>query len=353
MEQQEFVVRAIDVGRGNTKYVRSVKDGKIVCDMFPSIAIPTDMADDPARSSDRNTVCIPIKNLAYEVGPDIHLAADVFTSNVLQHDRYTETPEYLALTRAAMTYMNVPRIDLLIVGLPVASTKLAAIATEVEKRLTGNHEIGGDRRVLVKRVKALAQPAGALMYYGASHNKFDEIKDDRSLIIDPGQRTFDWLVTQGMRQIIKRSSSVDRGMFDVLKAVADRISIVTGSSYREYELIDRALRTGKKLTLFQKEHSLDKYLDLARTIPTQAVGEMRYFVGDGSDIRHIVLGGGGAHFFKPAIQQGFPKHVIHECKNPLFAIVHGFQIAGMELAKKLAPEQRHQCAQFPSEAQYG
>ena len=42
------------------------------------------------------------------------------------------------------------------------------------------------------------QPQGALMYYGHVHNRVVEVRKERSLIIDPGARTFDWPVTQGM-----------------------------------------------------------------------------------------------------------------------------------------------------------
>ena len=38
------------------------------------------------------------------------------------HDRYTETPEYMALLRGALALMKQPSIDLLlVVGLPVAA----------------------------------------------------------------------------------------------------------------------------------------------------------------------------------------------------------------------------------------
>ena len=32
------IVRSIDVGYGNTKFVRSTQEGNIVCEIFPSIA---------------------------------------------------------------------------------------------------------------------------------------------------------------------------------------------------------------------------------------------------------------------------------------------------------------------------
>jgi plasmid segregation protein ParM len=46
----------------------------------------------------RKTVAIPINGLFYEVGPEVELAADTFRATQM-HDRYTETPEYMALLR--------------------------------------------------------------------------------------------------------------------------------------------------------------------------------------------------------------------------------------------------------------
>lgn len=330
----EPIVRAVDVGRGNTKFISGIKNGELRCEMFPSQAHPSEVAvEAEAWGTRRKTVGIPAGGLVYEVGPDVHLAADVFNANVLQHDRYCDTPEYLALLLGALHYMQVDHIDLLVVGLPVATYKLKSLVTALERRLTGDHELGKGKRVKVIRVKAIAQPAGALMHYGLMQGKVAQLRKERSLIIDPGRRTFDWLVTQGMQQIEKRSHSVPRGMHDVLHAIVEGISRSTGSHYRDYDTVDTALRTGKQPVVFQAEYDLARHLPLARKIPEQAVAEMLHYVGDASDIRNIILVGGGAFFYRAALRSAFPNHTIHELKDPIFANVKGFQQAGMELAR--------------------
>jgi plasmid segregation protein ParM len=82
------------------------------------------------------------------------LAADTFRAKQL-HDEYTETPEYMALLRGALSMMKVSHIDLLVVGLPVAlfAVKKAAL----EKAMTGRHDIGGGKVVTVG--KAMAVPS--------------------------------------------------------------------------------------------------------------------------------------------------------------------------------------------------
>lgn len=333
----EPIVRAVDVGRGNTKFISGIKNGELRCEMFPSQAHPSEVAvEAEAWGTRRKTVGIPAGGLMYEVGPDVHLAADVFNANVLQHDRYCDTPEYLALLLGALHYMQVDHIDLLVVGLPVATYKLKSLVSALERRLTGDHELGKGKRVKVMRAKALAQPAGALMHYGLTQGKVAQLRKERSLIIDPGRRTFDWLVTQGMQQIEKRSHSVPRGMHDVLHAIVEGISRSTGSHYRDYDTVDTALRTGKQPVVFQAEYDLARHLPLARKIPEQAVAEMLHYVGDASDIRNIILVGGGAFFYRAALKSAFPNHSIHELKDPIFANVKGFQQAGMELARSCA-----------------
>jgi hypothetical protein len=75
----EPVVRALDVGFGHTlKFVSGMDGSEVRCAHFPSVAYPTesDQTTDPMGGR-RKTVGIPIDGLIYEVGSDVHLAADV------------------------------------------------------------------------------------------------------------------------------------------------------------------------------------------------------------------------------------------------------------------------------------
>ena len=332
----EPVVRAVDVGRANTKYVLGLEGDEIRCAHFPSEAYPAERIEDQdALGARRRTVGIPIDDLVYEVGPDVRFAADVFTAKVLQHDAYADAPEYMALMRGALHYMKVEHVDLLMLGLPVATSKVKGVAASIEKRMAGEHLIGKGRVVKVAKVKAIAQPAGALLYYGQVHNRVAELRNERSLVIDVGRSTFDWLITEGMQQVNKRSHSVSRGMFDVLQAIAHGVSTSLGIQFRDFELIDEALRTGKNPVIFQEAYDIARHLPLARKVADQAVGEMLHYVGNAADIRNIILVGGAAFFFKKAIKKAFPKHRLHEIKDPIYANVKGFQLAGMQYARSL------------------
>ena len=193
------IVRAVDVGFGNTKFVTRVTDAGIECDHFPSLAYPSVReASADALGGRRRTVAIPIEGLFYEVGAEIHLAADAFRPNHF-HDQFTESPTYLALLRAALYYMKVDAIDLLVVGLPVAA--FLARKAALERLACGEHDLGAGRKVVVKKALAVAQPQGALVHYAASTGRLRELQEEQSLVIDVGARTFDWLATRGLRLV--------------------------------------------------------------------------------------------------------------------------------------------------------
>ena len=326
----ELIVRAVDVGSGNTKFVTGVVGNEIRCASFPSVAYPSS-GETPhwPASERRKTVCIPVGPLFYEVGPDVGLAADTFRAKQL-HDEYTESPEYMALLRGALSMMKVSHIDLLIVGLPVALFSLKKSA--LEKTMAGEHQIGGGKTVTVAKAMAVAQPQGALVHYAAEHKKLATIGTEQSLVIDPGSRTFDWLVTRGMRLVQKQSHSINRGMSDVLRLLAAEISKDVGSPYRDYDAIDLALRSGKSPVIFQKPYDMGRHLPLAESVAQQAVSTMRQWIETPESLQNIILVGGGAFLFKKAVKAAFPKHRIHEVKEPMFANVRGFQLAGQNYA---------------------
>lgn len=324
----EPIVRAIDVGFGNTKFVVRSSGGRISCRHFPSLAF---FGLDDAIDGARRTVRIPVDGLYYEVGPDVELAADRFRFRHL-HDGYTHTPEYRALAAGALHYMKVDRVDLLVVGLPVAQYLVRRAA--LEKAMTGAFDVGRRRHVVVHRALAVAQPQGALFEYAMSQP--ESLALGRSLVIDVGARTFDWLVTQGSRVVARMSSSVTRGVADVLAAIAERIGAELREEFRDVDAIDAALRHGKRLRIYQREYDLEPFDPLVQKIAEQAVLAMVQRMEATHGIENIVLVGGGAALFKKAIKKQFPKHALREVSDPMHANVRGFQLLGEQFVREHA-----------------
>lgn len=323
------IAAAIDVGWGNTKYTKPKDSGGVRCALFPSVT--QWHTTDPGKSmlgDRRDTVAIQVDGMYYEVGPGIADARGKYrTTNM--HDSYIDTPEYAALVRGALTYIEHPRIDVLVMGLPVKH--LVAKRGILERRWTGEHELANGRRVIVERVKVFAQPQGALAHYSTTTNQASVRQNDLNLVIDPGQRTFDWLVSRGMVLVQGQSSSTDRGMHDILTAIADAISAELGDEYRDLEAIDAALRSRKALTLYQKPFPLERFRPIIDTITREAVSRMREHLRDIAAIQNILLVGGGAAVFKAAVREAFPKHRITDIREPVFANVRGFHRIAEEL----------------------
>lgn len=330
----EAIVRAIDVGFGNTKFVVGLGDGRTAemrCACFPSRAYPS--ARDPSKaigSEARKTFAIPIDGLFYEVGPDVMLAADAFRATEI-HGDYIETPQYRALVRGALRMMRVDAVDLLVVGLPVAA--FAAKKAALERLMTGRHDVGGGKTVTVHKALAMAQPHGALIDYATQHGAVEAMEHEQSLVIDPGSRTFDWLVAHGMRLSHTQSYSVERGVSNILQLIADDITHEIGQPYTNLDRIDWALRRGKCLTVYQQQYNPARMRPMVEIIAQDAVAAMMRRIGGSFNVQHVILAGGGAFLFKKAVRQAFSTHQIREIKEPMFANVRGYQVAGMNFAQ--------------------
>jgi plasmid segregation protein ParM len=330
-------IRAVDVGYGNTKYVNTTAETHehIHCGLFPSIVSVCsghDLSDGVIAK--RNTVRVIVGDNKYEVGPDAELALRTHSSRVL-HNNFAETPEYLALLRGALTYMQLSQIDLLVVGLPVSW--LTAKSSALKSSLQGVHPIDHEEFVHVEKVLVLAQPVGGLIYHTLSTGTYARLRESRSLVIDPGFFTVDWLVVDGIQPIVNRCGSHPGGTSAVLRKLAESLSQEQLIDLNDLQLLDRALRTGV-LNLFGRQVHLTKHLNAARHVTDEVVNAMTNSVGDGHDIDLIVLVGGGAEFYRPAISRRFPRHHVHVVPDAVFANVRGFQIAGEEVMRRMVAE---------------
>jgi hypothetical protein len=157
----------------------------------------------------------------------------------------------------------------------------------------------------VHKALAMAQPNGALIDYATQHDKVEAMEQELSLVIDPGSRTFDWLVARGMKLSHKQSHSVDRGVSNILQLIADDISQEIGKPYTNLEAIDLALRTGKGLTVFQRSYNPARMRPMVEIIAKDAVAAMMRRIGEAYNVQHVILVGGGAFLFKKAVKQAF------------------------------------------------
>lgn len=325
------VVQALDLGWGFTKFSVVGPDGQVSFRAIPSIA-PRHTGLDLSGSllGRRDTVVVKVEGTSYEVGPD---SADLDPNDATRNlnDQYVYTDQYKAVFLGALHYMDAPVIDLLVLGLPLSHLHLTE---QVKKMAIGKHEVVG-KRVEVKDAVVLPQPLGGLLYSMSLKDVegFEFLKEETNLVVDPGFLTFDFLVSNGDRPVETRSGAHAGGVSKVLRSMADSISQKYGIKYDNLSAIDRGVRRNK-LKINGESVTLDEHIRDARPIVEGSVSYMKNIVGSGADIDNIILLGGGAFIFKRALAAAYPQHTILTVPDTQTAIVNGFYLAGLELARR-------------------
>jgi len=326
------LVRAVDLGFGNVKYINGYSpSAELQCGYFPSLApLASPHALSVSVLEKKDTVLVESNGRLYEVGPGIGTARRGQETRVLNSE-YIRTPEYLALLRGALHYMRVPELDLLVVGLPIGLAQKRG--RELEQLATGSHPTSHGERVTVHSAYCLPQPVGGFFYYALTNGQYQVLKNQVNLVIDVGFFTLDWLVCDGLTPIIERSSHVDGGVSAVLRNVADAVGRDHDTNYTNIAALDAALNTG-----FFKVHGktvpIARYLRNASSVVEQALLSLTNSVGDATDIDNVFVVGGGATLYMHAIQTLFKRYPVLAVKDPMYANVRGFQLAGEQIIRQ-------------------
>lgn len=336
------VVRAIDVGYGNTKYSSLIGSNDIQCGVFPSLAPQASGGPDLASGlmQKRNTVVVDVAGVKYEVGKDSRLAQDASHGRILDPD-YSMTDAHMALIKGALYYMGQPRIDLLVLGLPVNTfekynQKLAA-------RVIGKHKIPArgkdgemqESEVEITNCRVIPQPVGAFFDHSLRSGTYERMRSQTNLLIDIGYYTLDWIVADGVKMINARSGAHNGGMSAILRTMADAIGSEIGEQISDLSLLEDAIRTGSNPYFYGKEFDITEHKKLGKAKAEQFVSVLLNKVGTSMDISNIILAGGGADFFHDVLSDKFPKHEIITTRDPVFANVRGFQRAGQQFASQI------------------
>lgn len=318
---------AIDVGYGNTKSAWAL-GSEIKLNMFPSLA---PLAANTALNDfgggvfkSRNVITVEVDGARYEVGPDVEISgAHVNTGRSLAED-YASTANYAALLGGALHYAGAHEVDQLVLGLPVHNTQ--KYASLLKERFTGAHNFGWGE-IEIGNVLPLPQPLGTLIsYIQQSGKSYDP--ENAYLVIDVGYFTTDWVVARGYTVHDTRSGGVPGGAARVHQQVASLITADRGEPIDGIERIDKAIRDAKPLVYFGQDLDVGPYLTEAMALTQQPVKEIQTRVGRTDDLRAIILTGGGAQLYAPAIRAAFPRNVIHMMETPCFANVRGFYTIG-------------------------
>jgi plasmid segregation protein ParM len=339
MANMVSVVRSIDVGYGMTKYVtHSESSGRsFSCSSFPSIVALGKGRQLGAGYFDvRDTVVVKWHGQSYEVGPDVALAFRGHNTRVLDAN-YIRSDDYQILVRGALRNIGLPRLDLLVLGAPLLNFE--SIAPVLERSFTGALKISESEGVEVQKVAVLPQPVGGLAWCGNLPESSSRDPSDRSLLIDIGYFTVDWLVAEGTRALPERSGSYPGGVSSLIRELASEISRTTGediTTMAMWEKIDRCLYAGQKLRIYGKEYDLGQHAQTVKSMVSQTVAAIAQRIGDAKDLSQMLLVGGGAPRFADALRALYPNMVVNTVPDAPFANVKGFQLIGEAMANATA-----------------
>lgn len=315
------IVRSVDVGYGNTKFVI---DDRRTCRIIPSLAPRADAHR--ARTTlmkDRRTSVVVVEGKAYEVGED----AGLFLSSAsVLHRNYIETPEYRALLYGALDAMQIPRLDLLVTGLPVHLHETRW--RRLKSLLVGVHQIRPGVTVEICDAAVVIQPLGGFVAHSHERGDWRAHSDETYLIVDLGYFTVDWMVTRGLKELPGLSDSVECGVSQYVKCIEEQLSSQLGDAHTNLKRLDEGLRQGR-VRIKGRPVSLEPFHREAQVVVDRAVGALRNRIGSAhQEIDQIVVVGGGAPYFIAGLRAAFPEHPIATVSDPVCANVRGFQLIG-------------------------
>ena len=336
---------AIDVGYGNTKLVfgheRAVWSDLCFRSTTPKVNGPqADVSRGMAGSLDR--AAVGVDNATYLVGPEAYISGG---GAILSTDFVTR-PEYLALLKSAIFYSMketasvFKHIDMLVLGLPVSNWQPRQATLTVLGK--GPHcinvpaalhsEFGATVDVTVGKVLVLPQPMGALHY--ANHCMPSEKKLNVTgvhMVVDPGYNTFDWFVSVGLRPDLQRCGSLQGGVSQLLKQVANAAGGRLGVGSLNLVEVENGLATGV-MQVHGKRLDMTEFRPMMESAAEQVVDRFVNSIDMSLGISTVQLAGGGASFYLKALKKAFAGYEISVPGESVMANARGFYLVGEAMA---------------------
>jgi plasmid segregation protein ParM len=173
--------------------------------------------------------------------------------------------------------------------------------------MCGTHQVTPKRAVSVEKVKVIPQPIGGLLDYIAQEDA--DIEDARVLVVDPGFFSVDWVVI-AHKDLHRQSSGTSLNASSVILEEASRLIAKDHGAAVNTETLENALRAGKPTVLVLGQRvEITPYIEqAAKTVGPVVVESIQKSLRTESKMPDlVVLVGGGAQFFREALQAAFPR----------------------------------------------
>lgn len=350
MSKVEGVVVGLDVGYGNIKLAAGGVGEAPWEQVMPAGAAPVALMpkriDRTPDLKGGELVLLPVAEDEVEewvAGVDqMHVQ-----NNTRQtHERYTSTREYHALFLGALAKLGREKVKLLVTGLPV-SQYFGERGEELRKGLAqlmrGKHVINGASTVEVEKVVVMPQAVGSFFAVASrpEHRILTADETMATLIVDIGFYSCDWAVMSGKSVREKSSASSQFAMSFVMEEAAKVLGERHGRTVDRDKIELAWRRNQSSLVIGGEEVDYRSVMrevgsEIAERVAGQILTSTR---NERSGIDVVVLTGGGAPLFLPAIAKSFPKAKVIEQDDPVLGNARGYQVYGQLLlgaAKKVA-----------------
>lgn len=341
---------AIDIGYGNTKVVWSHsldKQGRSRWgeSCFRSITPPMVVNEEETGiASHPDRILIELNGHSYYAGPAATLGVEARALD----PNYIETDQHEVLLRVAihLAMREAGRftrdLDMLVLGLPVSGyasrgRRLRELALQprvipVPKQFRDQVQGAESIEVRAKNCLILPQPFGGLFAAAQNLPSDDPIYQSGKLtmIIDPGYRTLDWFVSNGMTPDLKLSGSYDGGVSNILREVSQRIGYDEGTGSLEFDQVEAGLINGQ-INLGFKVIDMKPYAKLAHDAARR---EISAFLGridaNRTSLSRVLLTGGGAKFYEAALSEKLPGYQIESLPNSVMSNARGYWLCACD-----------------------
>jgi plasmid segregation protein ParM len=243
------------------------------------------------------------------------------------HADYPASQSYQALLLGALSLLRWPRIDRLVTGLPVAQALDPARREALRARLRGRHHTPFGV-VEVADVRVLAQPIGTFVdvLMHADGTVVDRISEGTVLVLDVGFFSVDWaLLVSGDLRRTSTGTSLE-AMSVLIEQAAGRIGREHGGQ-SPVAAIERALAEQRSTILVRGSRvAVAPALEqaAAERVPVALEALRQDLRREHTEVDLILLTGGGARWFEPALGRLFPGVPRHRPTDPVTANASGY-----------------------------
>jgi plasmid segregation protein ParM len=319
-------VVGLDVGSGYTKQCYRDETGKLVMKAFRSVAVPTNESSlaKASRSAGVGASIMTVEIDGSKFDVDVSENATIIQKRVEWNESsdFPERAEYRALIHAALASTGFSHVDVLVVGLPLHTFQ------RYRKEIIGF--IGGTvfssgGQITVGEVRVVPQGVGAMLTLRAEGE--GKLAYLRSALVDVGQFTSDWIVSQNLAIDFERSGGRPGGASHVYRTIAEGIALDLGETFDQFDQIELSLRTGEPLLVYGAPMDLKPHLGRANHVALQTARAIQAKLGTTHDLTFVLAGGGG-HLYRDALAEVFPRNRIVELADARFRNVVGFVLFG-------------------------